>query len=772
MEETMEETMEANAEANTEEKKEKVDKKHYTLINHKKPFRYDEDGLHVTRSCGWSAPGCHLGCGLLMYTNDEGRLVKVEGDPENPFNEGRVCCRCLALPEVVYHPDRILYPMKRNKEDRGKDKWEKITWDEAYSLVAEKFNYYKDTFGPETIAYYAGTGRDIGQYLTRLCWGSGSPTFVFQMSGQACYSPRVAGCFANTGAFWLGDYSQQYPDRYNNPNWQVPECIVIWGNNPIISNSDGLYGHWVVDCMKLGSELVVIDPRLTWLAAKAQHFLQIRPGTDAALALGMIDVIVKEDLYDQEFVSCWCYGFEELASRAAEYPLSKVSEITWIPANEIAEAARFIAKSSNAILQWGVAIDQTKETVPTAQALLAIFEITGNIDKPGAMVPPTNILNYAAGWGAEFLSREQDAKRLGQDKYPLLKMGFQECATDEVMNCLESGKPFKLKAAWIQTTNFLACTGVDPKRTLKAHMNYEFIVCVDLFMTPTIMALGDVFLPACTFAERDGLRIGDGMQRAETINKVIEPLGESKSDMEINLEIGKRISPEAWPWKDVEEMYSSIIDETGYSFKEMQEVAPGYPAFEYQMHKKSMLRQDGGVGFETPTGRIELWSHFYNMASLDPLPAFEEPTPGPVATPELLDEYPLVLTTGARNWSMFHSEHRQVPHLRAIHPDAIIEINPATAKKYGLKDGDWCWVENHLGRCKRRVVQTPIVNEQTCSTDHGWWLPEKEGALDEGLYGLWDMCVGNLIEYNCGKSGFGANYKTLLCKIYKVEEGE
>jgi anaerobic selenocysteine-containing dehydrogenase len=219
-------------------------------------------------------------------------------------------------------------------------------------------------------------------------------------------------------------------------------------------------------------------------------------------------------------------------------------------------------------------------------------------------------------------------------------------------------------------------------------------------------------------------------------------------------------------------MYSSIIEETGYSFKEMQKVAPGYPPFEYKMHEKGLLRNDGGVGFETPTGRIELWSHFYNMARLDPLPSFEEPMPGPVATPELLEEYPLVLTTGARNWSLFHSEHRQIPHLRALHPDATIQVNPLTAKKYGLKDGDWCWVENQRGRCKRKVQATPIVNERTCSTDHGWWLPEAPGSLDQGLYGLWDMCVGNLIEYNCGKSGFGANYKTLLCKIYKVEEGD
>ncbi len=748
------------------------EKREYTLVDHKEPYKYDEDGLHVTRGSAWSGPGCHLGCGVLMYTDDDGKLVKVEGDPENPFNQGRLCCRCLALPEVVYHEDRVLYPMKRAREDRGKDKWERITWDEAYETISSRFLEIKEKYGPECIAFYSGTGRDIGQYITRLAWGFGSPNFIFAMSGQSCYSPRVAGCFSNTGAFWLGDYSQQFADRYDDPRWECPEYVVVWGNNPVVSNSDGLYGHWVVDVMKRGAKLIVIDPRLTWLGAKSEQFLQVRPGTDAALALGMINFIIEEDLYDHEFVDLWCYGFEELAERAKEYPLDYVEEVTWIPRDKIERAARSIAEAKNAILQWGVAIDQTKETIPTAQALLSLFEITGHMDKPGAMVPPPSILYYAGGWGEEFLSPEQKAKLIGLKDYPLIQMGFQEAVTDEYIKTLETGEPYKFRAAWMQTTNPLVCTGVDPKRSLAAQNNLEFIVYVDLFMTPTAMALADIFLPACTYPERDGIRIGDGMQRGETINKVIEPLGESKSDMEICLEVGKRIAPEAWPWETVEDMFSSILEETGYDFAEMQKIAPAYMPFEYHQHEKGLLRSDGQVGFGTPTGRIELWSNFYNTCDLDPLPYFEEPSPGPVATPELLDEYPLVLTTGARIWSMFHSEHRQIPHLRALHPDPIIQVNPKTCREYGVKQGDWVWVENQRGRCKRRIVETPVVEERVCATDHAWWLPEAPAELDEGLYGMWDLDVGNLIEYKCGKSGFGANYKTLLCKIYKVEEGE
>ncbi len=749
-----------------------TEKREYTLVDHEKPYQFDEDGLHVTRGCAWSAPGCHLGCGILMYTDDEGRLVKVEGDPENPFNQGRLCVRCLDLPEVVYSPDRILHPLKRAREDRGKDKWEPIGWDEALDEIAGKILAAKEEFGPESVAFYSGTGRDIGQYITRLCWGFNSPNFVFLMSGQSCYSPRVAGCFSTSGSFWVGDYSQQFPDRYDNPDWKRPDLIVIWGNNPIVSNSDGLYGHWVVDCLKMGSRAIVVDPRMIWLASKAEHYLQIRPGTDGALALGIVNYLIENDLYDHEFVSLWCYGFEELAERAKEYPLDEVAKITDLPAEDIVAVARAIADSDAVTLQWGVAIDQIKETIPTAQAVLAIFEITGNIGKPGTMQQPASILNYAAGWGSEFLVPEQEAKRIGQDEHPLIKMGFQECVTDDYIKCLETGKPYPIKVAWMQTTNPLACTGVDAKRTLDAHMNIETIVYVDLFMTPTSMALADYFLPACTYAERNGLRVGDGAQRAETINKAIEPLGESRSDMQICLDIGKRISPEAWPWDTVEDMYSNILAETGHTFEEMQELAPGYPPFEYHMHEKGLLRADGKVGFDTATGRIELWCSMYNNLGLDPLPSYEEPVPSPLSTSELCEEYPLVLTTGARLWGMFHSEHRQIPRMRALHPEPLVYVNPKTAADFGVKDGDWVWVENHRGRCKRVVKETPIVNERTASTDHAWWHPEAPGELEAGLYDLWDLTVENLLPYDCGKTGFGANYKNTICKIYRVAEGE
>lgn len=746
------------------------EKQKYVLVPHEKPYKYEEDGLHVTRGSAWSGPGCHIGCGVLLYTDDDGKLVKVEGDPENPYNKGRLCNRCLALTEVVYSPSRVLSPMKRDPKNRGEDAWEEISWDEAFDLIYEKFTEIKEKYGAWSIPFIQGTGRDIAAWITRLAWSFGSPNYMFNMSGMACYLPRVAGCAATTGNFWVGDFSQQFADRYDNPEWKPAEYIMVWGNNPLIANSDGFYGHWMVDSMKRGSKLIVVDPRLTWLAYKAEFWLQIRPGTDAALAMGMLNTIINEDLYNHEFVEDWCYGFDELADAVKEYTPAKTAEITWIPEEKIVAAARAWAHAKSGLIQWGLAVDTTKESLPAAQAIGALWQIMGFCEKPGCMIVPPEILAYSGGFGGELVTEEMNKHRIGLDKYSLLSMGFQVASSDEVIKTLETEEPYKLHGAWFQTTNFLTCTSPDPERSLRAWRTLDFIVFVDIFMTPSAMALADVFLPACTYPERDGIRVGDGAQRGETINKVIQAPG-PKSDMEINLELGRRFNPEAWPWENVEEMFTSVLECTGYSFSELQEVAPAYIPFEYERHKKGLLRADGKPGFNTTTGRLELWSVFYDVAGLSPVPYFEEPTESPVSTPELYERYPFVLTTGARNWFMFHSEHRQVPHLRAQRQWPIVEMNPKAAEKLGLKDGEWVWLENSRGRCKRVLKLTEMIDERVLMSDHAWWFPE--GERKDYFDTMLDLNVNKLLNsYLPGKSGFGANYKSMLCRVYRVQEGE
>ena len=278
-----------------------------------KKWRWQEGEYTVTRGSAWSGPGCHLGCGVLLYTDKSDRLIKVEGDPDNPFNQGRLCSRCLAVKDVTNHSDRLKMPLKRIGE-RGENKWQSISWEEAYDTIEKEFTRIKNEYGAESVIFAQGTGRDIAPYISRLAWSFGSPNWTcLGLSGNACYLPRVAGCLATTGSFWVADCSQTSPLRYDNPDYQIPECMLIWGNNPIVANADGFFGHWVVDLMKRGTKIIVVDPRLTWLASRAEQWLQIRPGTDAALALGMLNVIINEGLYDKEFVEKWTYGFDKLS---------------------------------------------------------------------------------------------------------------------------------------------------------------------------------------------------------------------------------------------------------------------------------------------------------------------------------------------------------------------------------------------------------------------------------------------------------------------------
>ena len=735
-------------------------------------WAWEEDGMRVVRSIARTGPGCHQGCGVLLFVKD-GKLVKVEGDPEFPHNQGRLCPRCLALTQVIYHPDRLKYPMKR-AGNRGEGKWGRITWEEAYGTIAQKFNEIKKKQGPESVIFCQGTGRDIGPYISKLAYSFGSPNKVTfgPLDGHACFAPKVTALAATTGAFEVADCAQFFPERYKNSNWRVPQCIMVWGNNPLTSNPDGFMGHWIVECMKNGSEIMVVDPRRTWLATRAKSWLQIRPGTDAALALGMLHVIINEKLYDEEFIRQWTYGFDELKQRVQDYPLEKVSEITWIPKEKIVEASRSYAASKPAAIQWGVAIDQSKECIPAIHAIMSLWAITGNFDVPGGNVIKSQNFNLDSEINKEFqtLPKEREEKKIGTGIYPLLDQWYLPAVGSVVIDQMLTGAPYPIKAAWIQTTNTFACATADARKVYEAFKKLDFIAVADLFITPTVMAFADIVLPAATYAERDGIALTGGNSIfAGIINKAIEPVGECKSDMEIVLELGKRLNPTAWPWNNVQEMFGAMICSMGMTFEELREIGFAYDAFEYKKYEKGLLRPDKKVGFNTPTGKVELYSTVFEKCGLDPLPYFEEPPESPVSTPEIAKEYPLVLTTGVKSWGFFHSEHRQIPSLRRMNPDPTTEIHPETAERLGIKDGDWIVIENKHGRCQQRAKITSGIHPQVVHSQHGWWFPEKPGP-EPSLFGAWESNINLLLPSGpVGKSGFGYPFKCQMCRVYKSE---
>ena len=735
------------------------------------------DGVVKCRTCAWSPPGDHpVGCGMYLTVKD-GKVVDVEGDPDHPITQGRLCVRCLTLPEYMYSEKRVLSPLKRAREDRGKDAWEPITWDEALDIIEERVSYVKENWGAESIVAFQGTGREATLYKTPLAYAAlGTPNSCFPMSGDSCYGPRcsVADFILGAGYPEL-DYAAFFPDRYDDPRYEVPKYIVLWGKDPLFSNPDGFFGHTLIDLMKRGSRYVVVDPRVTWMAAHADFHLQLRPGTDAALGLGMINYLIQEDLYDHDFVENWCYGFDELKERAAEYPLDKVEEITWVPAATIAAASRAIAENHPSSFMWGLAIDTNANGVQAGHTVLILAAILGDLDVPGGvtLAVPASFMGKWRYECAQQLPPGMLEKQITDPRYQGFRAAHLIAHPDCILDTLETDEPYPLKMAWFYATNGIAnTTNAQGKRWFKALEKMEFNVCQDVFMTPTAMGLCDLFLPVTTFAEHDGVvlpHFGRNTHMVMAMNKCVE-VGDCRSDLEIDFMVGKRLNPKAWPWDNVADFFTEQIKpQLGITFEELQELGWVQQEFEYRKYEKGLLRPDGEPGFNTPTGLVELCSSLYEDWGEDPLPYFEENALTPFSRPELANEYPLIMTTGGRETTSFHSEHRQVPSLRALMPYPLVQINPETAALYGIEEGDWVCIENPLGKAIEKAHVTPIIDPRVIHAQHGWWFPEQDPEAPN-LSGVWKSNINSLVPHRAiGRIGFGAPFKNVLCKIYKVD---
>ena len=406
-----------------------------------------DDGEYIhTRTCAWSPPGCHpTGCGMIITTTKDGKFVKVEGDPEHPISQGRLCARCLDMGEYLNHPDRIKYPMKRAKELRGKDAWERISWDEALDLLESEVRKIWETYGPEAIYVSKGTGREATEYAPPMAQAVfKTPNNAFMMSGASCYGPRtVIGDFLLGAGYPELDYAAFFPDRYDDPRFVVPKYIMIWGKSPLQSNPDGFYGHSIVDLMKRGSKLICIDPRLTWLASRAEFHIQLRPGTDAAVGLAMLNVIIGEDLYNHEFCDEWVFGLDELAERVKDKTPEWAEEITWVPAETIRGAARAFATNAPSSIMWGLAIDTQQNGAQAGQALLSIAAICGYMDVPGGILLslPSSFMGRWRFETAQYVDPEVAAKRIdAKEDHPAWATG-PFAHPDTVLTAFETGVP-------------------------------------------------------------------------------------------------------------------------------------------------------------------------------------------------------------------------------------------------------------------------------------------------------------------------------------------
>lgn len=640
---------------------------------------------------------CVNGCGINAYV-DEGRLVKVEGMEEHPLNQGSICPRGQHLIDIVYSPDRLRHPLKRIG-----NRWHRISWDEALDEVSIRLQDIKREFGAHALAIFCGSigveNNELAAFARRFRGAYGTPNFLSVESN--CYRSRILAHQLTFGTFLLEEVDKA-------------KCVILWGHDPDKSKkpvlSDKLYRG-----LEEGLNLIVIDPKRTELAKKGIH-IQIRPGTDCALALAMLNVIISENLYNKQFVEKYTIGFDRLVDHVYNYSPERVSKITWVPAADIKKIARIFASAESACIVPGIcSMDQHINGLQNGRAFAILQTVTGNIDKPGSWVsvPFPRI-------GSMHIKVEESP--IGAAEHPLFyKLWGREAPYGQTMylpDAIINEKPYPIKALIVSGGNPLI-TLPDYNRIKLALEKLELLVVIDMFMTETAR-LAHIILPACSFLERSGVgyvyAVTAGLPYLLLRKRVIEPVGECWPDWKFWSELGRKMGyADIFPWQTDDDVVSYWIETTGLTIRELTEQHP--EGVFYAEKKYDLLEK---VKLNTPSTGIEIYSQTLLDYGYDPLPAYVEPSQSPISSPELAEKYPLILTTGARNLAYTHTQFRNIPSLRQLAPEPEAEMHPETAKKYGIADGDKVLIETPKGSIKMKAMITSDMALQVVSIPHGW----------------------------------------------------
>ncbi|MFC1893725.1 molybdopterin-dependent oxidoreductase [Chloroflexota bacterium] len=705
------------------------------------------DGKNIIQT---TCKSCHGGCGVLV-TVENGVIIYIEGNPDSS-TRGTMCAKGLASIQHINHPGRLTHPMKR-VGDRGEGQWQRISWDEALDTIGTKINGYVEKYGANSVAIGQGTGRGYNRYTQRL--GSSIGTAHVLTPGYICFFPLLAMQARVVGSRLFCDYH----------GWggEFPKTQISWARQLEINNADGEMAVWFLDSLKHAKNLILIDPRATAIANRANLWLQLRPGTDAALALGMLNVIINEGIYDKEFVSNWTYGFDKLAVRVQEYPPQKVAEITWVPEEKIIRAARMLALDTPGVIQMGEPLVASSNVTQNQLAILSLMAVTGNIERPGGMVnwvPPDT--GPMEDFASEIRAPKENVRNaIGADIY---KIPTGRCHPDTVFKQLREGNC---------TIKMLHQHGGNPlfsypnsKNVRAALLNLEFISVAEQFMSP-FAELADLVLPVAYWLEEDDIWDMHARFMVTAVNKAVEPPGEARSTIRIFNDIGKRVAPQAW-FDSVEEMLDYQLRKANIKWQEFKEL--GFLARagkEQQYYKYKTDYWVKGGGFPTATGKVELYSTYLERLGYDPLPHYIEPGESPYSTPELAKEYPYILNTGGRIPFYFHSQYTNLPWLREQQPYPRVQIHPSTAREYGIEEGDWVWLESPRGRIKQKAALFAGMDPRIIVVQNSWSYPEKPGPEHGFLESNANVLTSD--EDFHDPAGGSADLRALLCKIYKVE---
>jgi len=682
----------------------------------------------------------HGGCGLLIHVED-GKIVRVEGDPDSPLNQGTMCAKGIAQVERLNHPDRLRYPMKRAGA-KGEGRWERISWEEALSTIAQKIQENVDRGEQRAIAFAQGTPKGIELYMMiRLANLLNVPHVA--TPGSICHMPRETAAVITCGFFPVPDYDHP------------PALVLLWGSNLFQTNEEGVIGSQLRRALDRGAKLITIDPRRTLLASRADLWLRPRPGSDLALALGMLKVIVEERLYDERFVQDWTVGFEELKVLLQEYPLPRVSALTWIAEDQIAAAARLYAGTRPACIQWGNALEHNINSVQTARALMILKAVTGNLDAPGGNVNRVGPAVLRPGdlvQGKSFPDKRE--KLLGPEFRLATLMGFTP--SQLIVKAILSGRPYPIRMMYIQGGNPLL-SYANAAETFQALKNLEFLAVAEIFMTPTAQ-LADIVLPTATNFEFDdighyGLPHGFILARP----KVVDPPEECWPDLWILNELGKKLGQEKSFWPTLRACLDDVLKPAGMTYEDLKKVGILKGKWTYKSYESR--------NFNTPSGKVEIYSSRFKEWGYDPLPVFREILGAPEVDAAGVQDYPLLLTS-AKDPNYFHSAYRNISSLRKLSPEPLVFLHPEAAQRIDLREGDWARIETRMGTIRQKVAFSADLDPRVVVAAYGWWFPERK---DLELCGWKESNINILTENNPPyEPTIGStNLRAIRCRVVK-----
>ena len=708
--------------------------------------------------CGICPAGCWVEVGM-----SGGKIEDIRADTGHPL--GMICRRGLHAPEIIYSEHRLRYPMKR-VGPKGTHEFERISWDEAYDLIVERLNAIKRESGPEAVSIYTGRGAfELG-----LC-DMFQPKGVAVSSASNVLFPFGSPNTMGVGALCYVSFAMIAPSVTLGrmlvnmfTDMENAEMLVVWGANPA-TDSPPLDMHRLEAAAKRGADIVVIDPRHTETATRTgAQWIPIRPGTDGALALSMIEVMIEEELFDEPFAEEWCHGFDELATYVQHFRPEVAESITGVPADTIRDLARRVCRATGACPIMYTGLEYSNSGIQAIRAVFTLFALAGQLDVPGgiglAMLDSHFPINRSCNQENPDLDRA-----VARETFPIYSDFRGESHASGLVKSVLEGDPYRIRGLIVHGASLLTSwpeTAVWRETLSKL----DFLVCVDRQLTADA-AWADIVLPATTMFEIESYMVYGPIFRLR--EKLIEPVGEARNDYLIMAELARRLGyGQLYPQTE-EELVRFALEGSGHT-PESVRAAGGWvklptSMMEYKKWEKGGLRADGAPGFETPTGKFEIWSATLEEYGYEPLPKYTEPTEGPVARPDLADRFPLVFNSGARPHTDFRSQHHGIEGLAKDNPEPTVELNSADAAARNISTGDLVDVRTPRGSVPFRARLSDDIVRGSVECNMGGGTPVGSKAWREwNVNELTDL--GNYDEV----SGFPV-YKALLCDVVKVEAG-